>query len=59
MKPIFEVTMIKVLPAEIEVSRITYRIVGMKRQDAVETAMRLAGDEYKVNFVIAGPRLDE
>lgn len=59
MKHIFEVVMRNTKSAEIEVSRITYRIMGMTRVDAIAVAKQLAGKDYEVYFVVAGPRLDE
>ena len=59
MKSVYEVIMRRRVIEDTKFSRITYRSVGMRRDDAVKKAQELAGSEYEVYYVVAGPRMDE
>lgn len=56
MKPIFQITM-KLKPEVVSpVAQMIYRIEGLPRNEAIILAETLAGKDYSVYFVIAGPR---
>lgn len=57
MTQVYEITFKAKNPGD-PVDRITYRIVNRNRITAIDIAQQLAGDNYRVHFVVAGPRID-
>lgn len=56
MKPIFEIIM-KLKEGSISpITRLTYRIEGLGRNEAILLAESLAGNDYSVYYVLNGPR---
>jgi hypothetical protein len=55
--PIFEFTMMAKDPKN-PIIRLTARVVGLERPDAIALIKAKYGEEYTEGYAIAGPRLD-